>query len=92
MDPHDIALIAVAVASLLAATLSYLNGRKLDVVHIAMNSRLDALIASSNKVAYAAGHDAAMQTGFDTAATLAQGVAVGRRDTAEVRNKPVEKP
>ena len=91
MDPHDVALVAVAVASLLAATLSYLNGKKLDVVHIAMNSRLDALIASSNKVAYAAGHDAAMQIGLDTAATLAAGVTQGRRDTALERNKPVEK-
>ncbi len=83
MEPHDIALLGVALASLLAAFLSYLNGKKLDVVHIAMNSRLDALLASSNKVAYAAGHDAAMQSGVDKAATLAEGVSQGRRDRGE---------
>ncbi len=83
MEAHDIALLGVALASLLAAFLSYLNGKKLDVVHIAMNSRLDALLASSNKVAYAAGHDAAMQSGVDKAATLAEGVTQGRRDRGE---------
>ncbi len=83
MEPHDIALLGVALASLLAAFLSYLNGKKLDVVHVAMNSRLDALIASSNKVAYAAGHDAAVQSGADKAATLAEGVSQGRRDRGE---------
>ncbi len=80
MESHDIVILTVAGTSLLAALLSYLNGKKLDVVHVAMNSRLDALIASSNKVAYAAGHDAAMQSGADKAATLAEGVTQGRRD------------
>ncbi len=92
IESHDIAIVIVGLTSLLAAFISYLNSRKLDVVHIAMNSRLDALISSSNKVAYAAGHDAAMQTSSDTAATLAQGVTQGRRDTASERNKPMENP
>ncbi len=89
MDAHDLTILLVGVSSLAAAIISFMNGRKLDTVHIAMNSRLDALIASSNKVAYAEGHDAAMQTGRDTAAVLAEGVTKGRRDTALERNKGV---
>ncbi len=79
LESHDIVILAVGICSLLAAFLSYLNGRKLDVVHVAMNSRLDALLASSAKVAYAAGHEAAMQSESDKAVKVAKETASERR-------------
>ncbi len=81
MDSHDIVILTVGACSLIAAVFSYLNGRKLDVVHIAMNSRLDALLASSNKLAYSQGHDAAMQSESIKATALAKenlGAAPGK--------------
>ncbi len=84
MDSHDIVILVVALTSFAAAFLSYLNGRKLNEVHLSLNSRLDSLVASTAKASYAEGHDAAMVTGSDKATTLAAAVAEAARVLAQL--------
>ncbi len=73
METHDVALIVVGLTSLIAAVLSFINGRKIQEVHVALNSRLTELLTSSSDLARAQG--------------MASGRSEGRRDTADARNK-----
>ncbi len=75
VESHDIVIVVVGLCSLGAAVLSYMNGRKLNEVHLSLNSRLDALVASTAKASYAAGHEAAQIQGADRARDLASAAA-----------------
>ncbi len=90
MDSHDIVILVVGLSSLLAALISYWNNRKLETIHLSLNSRLDALVAASSKAAYAAGHDAAQLAGSDKATELAKSVAEAARVLALLgKNEPI---
>ncbi len=71
MSLTDLIELVTAVAAMLAAIASFINLRRVQEIHVAINSRMDALLKVT-----------------ETAAR-AEGVTLGRRDTAVERNKIV---
>jgi hypothetical protein len=51
----NVALIVTAVSAVVAAYFSYRATRKVETVHLLINSRMDELVAASEKAAHAAG-------------------------------------
>jgi hypothetical protein len=51
----NVALIITAVSAIVAAYFSYRATRKVETVHLLINSRMDELVRASEKAAHAAG-------------------------------------
>ncbi len=104
MSAETIVLLIIAVINLAAGYLTFRAHQAIMVVEKATNSMKDALVASTAKASYSRGHEDAMVQGTDRATELASAVAeaarvlaamgaqatLGRRDTIEAYNKPVE--
>ncbi len=101
MSTDTIVLLAIAMMNLIAGYLTYKAHQAILIVERATNSMKDALVASTARASYSAGHEAASLEGTDKATQLAKAVAeaarvlaamgaqatLGRRDYNEARNK-----
>ncbi len=104
MSMDTAVLLGIAFINLVTGYLTFRAHQAIQVVEKATNSMKDALVASTAKASYAEGHDAAQLAGSEKATELASAVseaarvlaalgaakALGRRDTIEARNLPVE--
>ncbi len=105
MNLETLVLLVIALINLGAGYLTFRAHQAIMIVEKATNSMKDALVASTAKASYSRGHEDAMVQGTDKATDLAAAVAeaarvlaamgaqatLGRRDTVEVYNKPLEK-
>ncbi len=82
--------ITVPVAALVAAVISFLNHRAIQVVHLTMNSRLDQLLATTKESSFAEGRASQTAETATAAAKVLEDAANKAATVLETAAKKVE--